>query len=213
MPFVNATSASRMSASTTASCRSAERRKPMRREMRSSGKACLPTNSAIAITQIPFSYYDVYVYFSSDAAGRSGTVTDGDTRFSFSTIGAASISAANAVLTRTTDTGTNYPSANYVIFTGLSGNNQNIQCNIPLYGGIAGFQIVPRTDPLPSALLAIQSSGGATVTLSWPTGLGSVVLQESTDLQTWSSASNQPTTNAIVVSIQPTQRFFRLARP
>lgn len=177
-----------------------------------SGNSNVPTNSAIAITQIPFSYYDIYVYFSSDVAGRTGTVTDGRTQFSFSTIGAPSISGGNAVLTQTADTGSNFPAANYAIFAGLSGNSQNLQCNVPLYGGIAGFQIVPRLDPLPMAALAIQANG-TTVTLSWPSGLGTVVLQESPDLQTWSAAATQPATNSIVISIQTTPRFFRLTRP
>lgn len=178
-----------------------------------SGNSNVPTNSSVNLTQIPFSYYDLYVYFSSDATGRTGTVTDGRTRFSFSTIGVSSISGANAVLTQTTDTGASYPPANYAVFTGLSGDSQNIQCNVPQYGGIAGFQIVPRPDPLPTAPLTIQSSSATTVTLSWPAGLGSLVLQESSDLQAWSSAAVQPTTNFIVIPIQTTPRFFRLARP
>ncbi len=177
-----------------------------------SGSSNVPTNSSVALTQIPFSYYDLYVYFSSDVAGRTGTVTDGRTQFSFSTLGAPSISGANAVLTQTTDTGSNYPAANYAVFAGLSGRGQNLQCHVPLYGGIAGFQIVPRPDPLPTVALAIQASG-TTVTLSWPSGLGSVVLQESPDLQTWAAAAPQPATNSIVISIQTTPRFFRLTRP
>jgi alpha-galactosidase len=178
-----------------------------------SGNSNVPTNSSISLTQIPFSYYDLYVYFSSDVAGRTGTITDGRTTFSFSTIGPASISSANAVLTRTIDTGSGYPTANYAIFPGLSGAQQNIQCNVPSYGGIAGFQIVPRSDPLPTAALAIQSTSPTTVTLSWPTGLGSLVLQESSDLQSWAPAPSQPATNSMVISIQAAPRFFRLARP
>jgi alpha-galactosidase len=178
-----------------------------------SGNGNVPTNSSVALTQIPFSYYDLYVYFSSDVAGRAGTVTDGLTTYSFSTIGAASISGANALLMQTSDTNGSYPAANYAVFTGLSGSHQNIQCNVPLYGGIAGFQIVPRSDPLPTAPLAIQSSNSTTVTLSWPPGLGSLVLQESAILQTWSPAVTQPTTNSIVIPIQTSSRFFRLARP
>lgn len=178
-----------------------------------SGNSNVPTNSSVSLTQIPFSYYDVYVYFTSDVAGRTGTVTDGRTTYSFSTLGAPSISGANAVLAPTTDTGANYPTANYAVFTGRSGAHQNIQCNVPQYGGIAGFQIVPRPDPLPTAAIAIQFSSATTVMLAWPTGLGSVVLQESADLQTWLSAAPQPATNSCVISIQTTPRFFRLARP
>jgi hypothetical protein len=80
------------------------------------------------------------------------------------------------------------------------------------WAGIAGFQIVPRPDPLPTAALAIQSSG-THVTLSWPDSLGSVVLQESTHLQTWAPTASPPVTNSIVISIETTPRFFRLARP
>src|SRR4029077_16225028 len=56
-----------------------------------SGNSNIPTNSSISITQIPFSYYDLYVYFSPDAAGRTGTVTDGATIFSFTTLGKSSL--------------------------------------------------------------------------------------------------------------------------
>lgn len=179
-----------------------------------SGNSNVPTNSSVSLTQIPFSYYDIYVYFSSDVAGRTGTVTDGRTQFSFSTLGAPSISGANATLTQTTDTGTSYPPANYAVFTGLSGDGQIIQCNIPQYGGIAGFQIVPRTDPLPTAPLGIQASAnGAAVTLAWPGGLGEVVLQASSNLTSWAPYVPQPASNAIVVSGTSQQQFFRLSRP
>jgi alpha-galactosidase len=181
-----------------------------------SGTDNIPEDSSVSITQIPFSYYDLYVYFTSDEAGRDGTVTDGATTFSFTTLGKASITNAsgNAVLTRTTDAGTGYPAANYAVFTGISGSNKTVACNVPLYGGIAGFQIVPRTDPLSGARLSIQlSAGGSAVTISWPAGLGSVVLQKSEDLQTWLPVDPQPGGNSIVVSVAATNQFFRLARP
>jgi hypothetical protein len=183
---------------------------------RNSGTGNTPTNSSVSITQIPFSYYDLYVYFSSDTAGRAGTVTDGTTRFSFATIGKASITnvSGNAVLTRTTDTGTGYPAANYAVFTGLSGSSKTINCNIPLYGGIAAFQLVPRTDPLPGAVISIQSGGnGAPTIFSWPLGLGSLVLQQSTNLLDWTPVSSQPVTNYFTNSPTPDRQFFRLARP
>ena len=181
-----------------------------------SGNSNLPTNSSVSITQIPFSYYDLYVYFSSDVAGRTGTVTDGTTIFSFTAMGKASITNAsgNAVLTRTTDTGTGYPAANYAIFTGLSDGSKTINCNIPLYGGIAGFQLVPRTDPLPGVAMSIQLLGGGTaVKLTWPLGLSSVVLQQSLDLLNWNLVDPQPATNEIAMAITSERQFFRLARP
>lgn len=179
-----------------------------------SGAGNAPTSSSVSITQIPCTYYDIYVYFSSDTAGRTGTVTDGTTTFSFSTLGSASIGGANAVLTQTTDTGTGNPPANYALFSGLTGNSKTISCSIPLYGGITGFQIVPRTDPLPSGRIFIQPGGsGASVTLSWPSGLGTVILQNSSDLQAWLPVDPQPASNSIVISIAAAKQFFRLARP
>ena len=179
-----------------------------------SGASQIPTASSVSITQIPFSYYGLYVYFSSDATGRTGTVTDGMTTYSFATIGSPGIAGANAMLARTTDTGTGYPSANYALFSGISGSNKIITCNIPLFGGIAGFQIVPQTDPLPSAAISIQlNGGGAIVSLSWPSGLGTVVLQQSPDLMNWTPVNPQPATNSVTISVTAAKQFFRLSRP
>ena len=179
-----------------------------------SGAGQIPTTSSVNLTQIPFSYYNLYVYFSSDTAGRTGTVTDGTTTYSFSTTGSSSITAANAVLARTTDTGTGYPAANYALFAGISGGTKTITCNIPLFGGIAGFQLVPQTDPLPDAILSIQLSGdGVRVTLSWPLGLGVALLQQSSDLMDWTPVNPQPATNSAVISVAAAKQFFRLSRP
>jgi hypothetical protein len=128
-------------------------------------------------------------------------------------LGSPSIAGANAMLVRTTDTGTGYPSANYALFSGISGTNKTITCNMPLWGGIAGFQIVPQIDPLPPSSISIQHGAGQTVTLSWPANLGALILQESTDLLAWQPTSSQPTNNSIPISAQASPRFFRLARP
>ena len=78
------------------------------------------------MSQIPYSVYDIYVYFSSDTAGRTGSVSDGSTTYYFSMLGSAAISGANALFTQTTDTlGTN-PGANYAVFAGLSGASQTL---------------------------------------------------------------------------------------
>lgn len=113
-----------------------------------SGSTNTPTSSSIAISQIPFNSYDVYVYFSSDVGNRVGTVTDGTTTYSFHTIGATSTSDTNALLTQTMDTSNGNPVANYAVFSGLSGSSRTINCNVPLYGGIAAVQIVPRVSGL-----------------------------------------------------------------
>ncbi len=181
-----------------------------------SGNSNTPTNSYVSITQIPYAWYDLYVYFSSDTAGRLGTVTDGSTTFTFRTLGQASINNANgdAVLTQTTDTTGGNPPANYAVFAGISGSRKTIQCRVPLYGGIAAFQIVPGSDPLAAAPISIQRNGAAAaLTLSWPAGLGLVSLQRSSDLQAWLPLAPQPASNSIAISIAATNQFFRLTRP
>jgi alpha-galactosidase len=129
-----------------------------------SGGSNTPVTSSVTISQIPFNSYDLYVYFGSDVANRTGTVTDGSTTFSFKTVGSASISGSNAVLTQTTDTASGNPSANYAVFTALSGSTKTVSCNIPNNGGIAAFQIVPRVDALTitsASPLAVGTVGAA----------------------------------------------------
>jgi len=175
-------------------------------------------DTSVTLSQIGYSFYDVYVYFSSDVADRAGSVTDGTTTHYFKTLGSASIDDAsgNAVLIQATNTTTaGYAeAANYAVFRGLSGDSRTLTTSVAPGGGIAAIQVVGLPDPLPSASLAIElDAGGASVTLSWPTGLGDVLLEESSDVQGWSPSSPQPTTNSIVVPVQTGSRLFRLTRP
>jgi hypothetical protein len=97
-----------------------------------------------SITGIPYSTYNVIVYFSSDTAGRAGTISSANAgqTFDFTTIGPASVNGTNAVLTQTTDTTGANPLANYAVFTNVSGSSETLTLSIPNGGGIAGFQIV-----------------------------------------------------------------------
>lgn len=131
------------------------------------------TASSVTLTEIPHGQYHIIVYFSSDAAGREGDVTDGTTTYSFKTIGPASVTGTNAVLTQTTDTaGTYATAANYAVFTGLSGSSQTITVQMRdngEWGGIAGFQVVP--DPVTAPAFSLQPAGrsavaGSNVTLT-----------------------------------------------
>lgn len=96
-----------------------------------------------SISGIPYASYNIIAYFSSDTGGRGGNVRIGTATNFFTTIGPSSISGASAVLTQTTDmTGAVNPSANYAIFTNLSGGSQTLTLSIPNGGGMSGFQIV-----------------------------------------------------------------------
>ena len=176
------------------------------------------TKSSVTLSQIPHGYYDLIVYFSSDVAGREGEVTDGRGVFFFSTLGPASISGENAQLVQTTQqTAGTWPAANYAIFSGLTGSSQTISVQMrdtDEWGGIAGFQVVPKPDPLQSTRLLIEMLPGAnTALLSWPPDLGAVRLEESQDLIAWWPTDPQPETNSFVVNLDSDRCFFRLARP
>lgn len=105
------------------------------------GATAAPAVSSIGISQIPYSAYDIYVYFSSDDSTRVGTVTNGATTYDFNVLDNM-IAGANATFAQTTSTGGAEPEANYAVFSGLSGAEQTISVNIPDFGGIAGFQVV-----------------------------------------------------------------------
>ena len=105
--------------------------------------------SSVSLAEIPFAAYDVYVYFNSagGAAGRTGEVSDGTTTYRFTTMPTTS-TGANAVFAQTTNTVDYSTSANYAVFSGLSGASQTLTAYFPVnddWGGIAGFQVVADT--------------------------------------------------------------------
>ena len=111
------------------------------------------------MTEIPYASYDIIVYFSSDGAGREGDVTDGSTNYSFVNVGQSSVSGVNALLVPTTDTAGAYTTtANYAVFSGLSGASQTVTVQMrddDEWGGIAGFQLVEVPEPATLGLLSL----------------------------------------------------------
>jgi hypothetical protein len=122
-------------------------------------------SSTLTLGNISFANYNIYVYFSADVDGRTGTITDGTTTFSFATMGIAATSGANAIFTQTTDTGTSHPNADYAEFVNLSGTSKTLTiASNPNNGmGIAGIQIVATPEPGTMALAAL---GGVSL-LCW----------------------------------------------
>jgi hypothetical protein len=119
--------------------------------------------STIAISAIPYSSYDIIVYFSGTAADRAVTMSDGSTTYDFTTMGPAAIAGANALFTQATDTTGSNPTANanYAIFTGLTGASQTLDytASVAGAGGIAGFQIVAVPEPSSMALAVVGGFG------------------------------------------------------
>jgi hypothetical protein len=112
-------------------------------------------SSTLTLGSIPFANYDIYVYFSSDANGRTGTISDGTTAFSFSTDTRTKVDAhGNFAFALTTDTGVAYPSADYAVFSGLTGASKafTIASNPNSGMGIAGVQIVQVPEPATFAM-------------------------------------------------------------
>lgn len=105
--------------------------------------------------------YDVIVYFGSDANGRTGSITDGTTTYSYTTFSAQAENFP-ASYTLTTDTGGGNPDSNYAIFSGHSGSSFNITLDRGSNNsGIHGLQIVPIPEPSSIALVLLGVIGFA----------------------------------------------------
>ena len=75
-------------------------------------------------------------------------------------MGSAAISGANALFTQTTDTTGANPTADYAIFSGLTGSSQTItSTGAGGSGGIAGFQIIAVPEPGTMALAVMGGFG------------------------------------------------------
>lgn len=123
------------------------------------------TQDTISLTNIPYAQYDIYVYVSDDTAGRIANVSNGLLTYDLSAMGAAAISGANASLIQSTDTTGANPTADYVVFSGLSGSTQTITVSPgdtnpsdSAWVGLAAFQIVAVPEP---GTMALAGLGGA----------------------------------------------------
>ena len=112
------------------------------------------TSGTLSLGSIPYAQYDLYVYISSDGDGRTGTISDGTTTYSFSTDARAKVDAhGNFTFAQTTDTGLSHPSADYAEFSNLTGVSKTLTIANGSDGmGFAGFQIVAVPEPVNVAL-------------------------------------------------------------
>ena len=119
---------------------------------------------AVTVSGIHYAKYDVYAYVGSGGGNRTGSVTIGGMSYNYRTVG-----DPGGSFTQTTSTGTDFPNADYALFSGLSGNSftltQNLAGPDPYNSGIFGLQVVdaapPSAAPEPSQLagLALTALG------------------------------------------------------
>jgi len=139
--------------------------------------------SSVSLSQVPYSAYNVYVYFGSNNTGARGSITNGTITYKFTN--GANNPGGNGFQTsdyaRTTDTGSTYPTANYAVFEGLTSSSVTVSL-IPVdsgtdsWNGIFAVQVVAVNpamayNPGPAN---VATSVSLTADLSWATGLGAV---------------------------------------
>jgi autotransporter-associated beta strand protein len=109
------------------------------------------TNTFVSLTNVPYALYDVIVYFNSDASGRKSTIEGPNAIYSFSTVGSAARSGANALFIPTTQTNeTVFPTADFAVWRGLTNANATFR-TFPKSGndqwlGIAAFQVIQSSN-------------------------------------------------------------------
>lgn len=115
--------------------------------------------AGVVISEIPYALYDIIAYFNSDNDSRSGTVSDGTTTYAFKAAGAVGSFGGdgNATFLEATASTTDADTANYAVFSGLTGATQTITVDIPEFGGLAAFQVVQVPEPASLAVVGLGS--------------------------------------------------------
>jgi autotransporter-associated beta strand protein len=109
------------------------------------------TNTYVSLTNVPYALYDVVVYFNADASGRKSTIEGPNATYSFTTMGSAARSGANALFIPTTQTNEAvYPTADFAVWRGLTSANAKFT-TFPKSGndqwlGICGFQVIESSN-------------------------------------------------------------------
>ena len=116
-----------------------------------------------AISGIPYSQYSLYAYMVDSTIGNTEEVTLGGKNYYFGTTNSASYIQA------TNTTSGSYPTANYVVASGLTGSAQSVTVqgiNQP-YGAFTGFEIV-NTGPTTPPSNAVTLTADAMIDVTGP---------------------------------------------
>lgn len=145
---------------------------------------------SVTLGSIPYSTYDVVVYFGSDGNGRTGSIYNiatGEEFFYTTNSNKADFIADDYVLTESTDPGS-APAANVCVFRGQTGATFEFEVHRGSNNsGIHAVQVVDRSPGLPSFKITSVSfaAPSRTLTLQWESVAGATyTVQRSTSLKT-----------------------------
>lgn len=110
----------------------------------------------ISLGNVPYAFYDVYVYVGAASNGFRSSVSSGATTYSLTTSSNATSGGALGVNVYTESTSaTGFPQANYCVFRNISTSTFSFKASRDnINAGIFGFQVVQRT-PTPYQAWAI----------------------------------------------------------
>ncbi len=143
--------------------------------------------AVVAMGNIPYAKYDVYVYFGSDGNGRTGAVNlfAGTTAATGSPLGTfyyktnANQGAATAYQLTTDNSGATYPNATYAIFSGVTGNSFAVDTvnsgNNINHTGIFAVEVLPYVGATIGNSVTVNGNATIDVTGSNSAGISSAV--------------------------------------
>lgn len=123
-------------------------------------------NTQLIITQIPYSTYNVYLYFCESSSSTSGPLyefTDGTTSYYYETQGSDNFDSGTLTRVTSESSGTPDTTGNYILFEGLSSASVTITGNGDSGNandiGFVGLQIVESTVASASITASITEQG------------------------------------------------------
>ena len=149
----------------------------------------------LAVTNIPYSYYNVYVYTYNANSSRGGNVwCDGENTGLLQSI--RGMGAATSYVQASSSTAFNSsttPQGTYVEFTGLTASTLTLDFDVATRFPISGFQIVQASSPGPATAYWKGSLSG-----SWSTGGGGSASNWATDASGGTDTLQTPGTSTNV---------------
>jgi hypothetical protein len=178
-------------------------------------------DTSVTLTGIPYSTYDVYVYFGSEVNGRIGTLASSAAGVTYSFTTQVNNGVPGGYLL-TNDTGSGFPQANYAVFSGQSGATFDVTLTVGANQnsmGIYGIQVVDASGAGgPFMVLRNPQKNGNTFTADFTTDTdGTYIFERSLNLENpWTTIGTafgaSPGTMPLTDSNAPADKAFYRVR-